>query len=149
MYSSYNAKRIHHHLSRGILLPFLLGGILLTGLVGQASSQGRSRRRPAARPAAASLAQLEAAVRARPQDPAAHHALGLARLRAGQIPAALESLQQALTLDPRRVETLVALAEAREQLGDLSAAREAYVRAIDLRRSPHGPRHPPLPHATA
>jgi tetratricopeptide (TPR) repeat protein len=68
----------------------------------------------------------------------AHYYLGLALIGNRDYAAALESLEVALDLDPKHLQSLVAYGDAWLKRGDTGEARAAYTRALELR-----PAHPP------
>ncbi len=61
-----------------------------------------------------------------------HHMLGVALLQAGDLPAALDSLRRAETLEPNRVPTLVALGVALNARNSYAEAKDALTHALDL-----------------
>jgi cytochrome c-type biogenesis protein CcmH/NrfG len=72
----------------------------------------------------------ERAVRATPNDAAAHAELGAARLAAGDVARAALSFQTASRLDPREAEHAVRLGVALQRLGQMDDAVEAYQHAL-------------------
>ena len=66
-----------------------------------------------------------------PDDPRQHLGLGTVLLENGQANAALEPLQQALTLQPRMLEARLKLAETYEVLGQMAEAETAYRVLLD------------------
>src|SRR5215475_585349 len=66
--------------------------------------------------------QLEAAVRIKPNDPAARTNLATSLIRAGKLPDAEEHLNKAVSLDPRSYDANHNLGEVYIQLGKLDAA---------------------------
>jgi len=67
------------------------------------------------------------------RSPEALHLLGLCQLRSGRVPAAIESLQEAIGLVPDDAQLPHDLGRAYSAQGDWRAAAEAYIRAIELR----------------
>lgn len=63
----------------------------------------------------------------------AHHKLGLALKRQGQLDKAREAMQQSLTIYPSRPEVLNNLGDVYRALGDQKKAFEAFQRAVTLR----------------
>ena len=62
------------------------------------------------------------------------HLLGVARLKVGQLPGAVDALRAACDLDPERANYCYTVGKALEQLGKRDAeARDAYERAVQLK----------------
>ncbi len=81
---------------------------------------------------AEALAEYEAALRARPDDPAAHSALGALRLNRGDADAAAAEYETALRLGPDEYPTLVDAATAFNVAGRNDRAVACLKRAADL-----------------
>lgn len=77
----------------------------------------------------------QAALAASPQSPFLHRELALVELKDGQLPAALEHAQQAVTLEPGDARNLVALADVLEASGDSAAALETLTKAVAIEPS--------------
>lgn len=86
----------------------------------------------AARAITPAILTLESLVRMCPTVGQYHHMLGVALLQAGDIPAALDSLRQAETLEPNRASTLVALGVALNARSSYSDAKDVLTRALAL-----------------
>jgi Flp pilus assembly protein TadD len=82
----------------------------------------------------AAIAELEAAVRLDPAQPAGWHDLGILRHRGGDRDGAAAALREARRLRPADPRPRIALAALLWQSGDRAAARAEYValRALDL-----------------
>lgn len=82
--------------------------------------------------------QARTAQRLSPDDPSAPYILGLAQAAGGDTPAALQSLQQATSLQGQVAQfyqdAFVALSHVQEKLGDTDAAIDSMNKAVD-----HGP----------
>ncbi len=88
---------------------------------------------PADRPAvAAALAEAEAALESRPDDPTAHYNLGNLKLQRGDIPGAVASFETASKLRPDFLAPLVNVSLAHSQLGHNDRAERALRRALAL-----------------
>jgi tetratricopeptide (TPR) repeat protein len=81
--------------------------------------------------ATAAIAQLQAAVRARP-DAGAWHDLGLLHHQRGDLPAAVAALERARSLAPTDVRPRVALAAQRWKAGDRAGAAAEYRGLLEL-----------------
>lgn len=79
------------------------------------------------------LERAEQAVAQRPEDPAAHHELGLALLLAGQGEDALRSLDRALTLGLDSAEVRLARGQALRSLSRLEEALDEVERVVTAR----------------
>ncbi len=79
------------------------------------------------------LALWSDTVAKRPDNARAHAALGAARLEAGQLPAALASLQRAVALDPRSADARNNLAAALQDAGRTAEAIPHFHAALALR----------------
>jgi len=80
----------------------------------------------------AAIAQLEAAVAAKPDDAGVWHDLGLARHHEGDDRGAVYALERARTLLPRDPRPRIALAALRWQLGDKPGAAAEYRALLEL-----------------
>jgi Flp pilus assembly protein TadD len=78
------------------------------------------------------IAQLEAAVAAKPDDAGAWHDLGLARHHEGDDARALVALERARTLMPRDPRPRIALAALRWKRGDKAGATAEYRALLEL-----------------
>jgi tetratricopeptide (TPR) repeat protein len=86
----------------------------------------------AARAITPAILTLESLVRICPTVAQYHHMLGVALLQASDIPAALDSLRQAETLEPNRAPTLVALGVALNARNAYADAKDVLSRALEL-----------------
>ena len=86
----------------------------------------------AARMLAPAIAMLEALTRMCPTVPQYHYLLGVALMEGGDMPAAIESLQQADRLEPERPLTLMALGLAENNRKQYTDAKRALLHALDL-----------------
>ncbi|MBI5928922.1 MAG: tetratricopeptide repeat protein [Chloroflexi bacterium] len=77
------------------------------------------------------------AVRARPDDPAAHNSLGLALLQARRLPDALKIYERARTLDPDDPVPLEKSADVLERLGRLQDAAQQYMSVAEIYLAQH------------
>lgn len=77
------------------------------------------------------------AVRARPEDPAAHNSLGLALLQARRLQDALKIYERARTLDPDDPVPLEKSADVLERLGRLQDAAQQYMAVAEIYLGQH------------
>jgi tetratricopeptide (TPR) repeat protein len=80
----------------------------------------------------AAIEQLEAALAARPEDPAAWHNLGMLRHNQGDAPGAIAALERARDLAPKKYDPRVALAALRWKLDDRQGALAEYKALLEL-----------------
>jgi tetratricopeptide (TPR) repeat protein len=80
----------------------------------------------------AAIAQLEAALAARPEDPAAWHNLGMLRHNQGDAAGAIAALERARDLAPKKYDPRVALAALRWKLDDRQGALAEYKALLEL-----------------
>ncbi len=80
----------------------------------------------------AAIGILSEAVRLVPENAAAHHDLGLARLESHHVPEAIASFQRAIALNPDFARAYYHLAIALDRLGQTREAARAYERTTEL-----------------
>jgi tetratricopeptide (TPR) repeat protein len=86
----------------------------------------------AARMLVPAITTLDALTRMCPTVAQYHYVLGVALMQAGDMPAAVESLQQADKLEPDRALTLIAFGLAQNSRKQYADARRALAQALDL-----------------
>jgi tetratricopeptide (TPR) repeat protein len=83
-------------------------------------------------------AQFTAATARDPKDPLAWQGLGIAEMKLGRVPRAIEHLQRALALQPDMYEAHYALGQAYRTAGDLDKAKAAFATAQQLQQQRRG-----------
>jgi tetratricopeptide (TPR) repeat protein len=68
----------------------------------------------------------------RPQDGQLHQQLGKVHVELNEMPAALESFQQAVVLNPRDADSIYWIGGIRQRMGDIEAAKAAYAQAARI-----------------